>query len=79
MAFTNDGSFFEQFQRMQQRTPQAPEAEVSTSEEQPSPLAIDKGQAFAAAARFSTAQPGYYFGTGVVQSLPKAISLMQSS
>jgi hypothetical protein len=70
MAFTNDGSFFEQFQRMQQQQQQASEssppaeAVASTSAEKPSPPIIERGQQFAAAATFSTEQPGYFFGTG---------------
>jgi len=64
MAFLNDGSFFEQFQRLQQTSEIPSAAEERTQIEEAIPPTIEKGQAFAAAASFSTEQPGYFFGTG---------------
>ena len=65
MAFRNDGSFFEQFQRMQER--QAVESSAVPevqAEAQAEPPVIEDGQPYAAAATFTTEQPGYFFGTG---------------
>ena len=70
MAFKNDGSFFEQFQRMQEQqaveSSAVPEASQPglQAEAQAEPPVIEDGQPFAAAATFSTEQPGYFFGTG---------------
>jgi hypothetical protein len=69
MAFTNDGSFYDQFQRMQQQQQLSPEPGEVHAKEQAGPPVFEKGQPFAAAARFSTPQPGYYFGTGDCKGL----------